>query len=63
MIVPPVFRGEEFQLNWDEINAAVTGLPVKYPLQGVEGEGEEEEEEEVPSLPLICHRVKVQRYA
>lgn len=60
--MPPQFREEEeFELDWDRINAGVSGLAVQYPLT-VRGEGEEEEEEEeVPTLPVIFHRVKVQR--
>lgn len=61
MIVPPEFRGEEFKLEWDKISEEVSGTPVHYPLT-LMGEGpEEDEEEEIPSLPIICHRVKVQR--
>ena len=64
--MPPEFRGEEFELNWEKINSEVSGLPVQYPLT-VRGQGREEEEEEeedlddAPFLPVICHKVKVQR--
>lgn len=67
--MPPEFRGEEFELNWEKINSEVSGFPVQYPLtvRGREGEGEEGEAEidddldDAPFLPVICHKVKVQR--
>lgn len=61
--MPPQYRGEEFELDWDKINAGVSGIPVQYPLtlRGDNSGEEEEEEEDAPSLPVICHRVKVQR--
>lgn len=62
VIVPPQMREEEeYQLDWDKIDAGISGLPVQYPLT-LRGERSEEEEEDVPSLSIICHRVKVQRY-
>ena len=32
VIVPPISRGEEFELEWDRINAGISGSPVEYPL-------------------------------
>jgi phosphoenolpyruvate synthase/pyruvate phosphate dikinase len=64
VIVPPLFRDEEeYKLDWDKINTEVSGTPVLYPLtlRGERSGEEEEEEEEVPLLPVVCHRVKVQR--
>lgn len=67
--MPPQSRGDggEFELEWGEINAGVSGLPVEYPLT-LKGDQEgrkdsiyDDEEEDVPLLPMICHRVKVQR--
>lgn len=66
--MPPIVWGEgkeAFELEWDKINAGVSGLPAQYPLtlrgQGA-GKDESDDEDEIPTLPLICHRVKVQRW-
>ena len=66
--MPPTVRGEgEFQLDWDKINAEVSGLPIEYPLtlRGLgegEGAGESDDENETPAISLICHMVKVQKF-
>lgn len=62
MIVPPESREEEFQLEWEKISAGVSGLPVEYPLkQHQERKGTNFDDSDDPLLPIICHRVKVQR--
>ena len=67
MIVPPHHREEEeYAPDWDTINAGVSGVPVQYPLK-LRGRGEEEEEEEeeveeeIPAVPILFHRIKVQK--
>lgn len=58
-IVPPESREEEFQLEWEKISAGVSGLPVEYPLKQHQERNFDDSDD--PLLPIICHRVKVQR--
>lgn len=66
VVTPPVDRGAEFQLDWDAINAGVSGPPTEYPLmvpeQGSESSDDDDNQENPPRIPILCHRVKVQRY-
>ena len=57
MIVPPDTTAEEFNLNWEEISSSVNAFPVEYALMA------QGEELGTPLLPMICHRIKVQRWA
>ena len=56
VIVPPDTTDEEFNLNWEEISSSVNAFPVEYALVA------QEEELDTPLLPMVCHRIKVQRY-
>ena len=74
-MVPPDTREgkgkdeEEFSINWEQLSAQQqnehTWSPVEYPLKLATKmamkEGRDEMEELSAVLPLICHRVKVQR--
>ncbi len=63
VITPPISRGEEFELDWDKIGMGVSGTPIEYPLAVLTESGEDsDDEEETPLIPILCHRVKVQRY-
>ena len=70
VLVPPDTRevdsgdGEEenggFHIDWDQLSSAQLDLStVEYSL--MKDDNEDEEEEELATLPLICHRVRVQR--
>ena len=65
MIVPPESREEEFEIEWDKINAEVSAVPVKYSLavrKKEEEEGlEDDYDDDPPLIPMVCHRVKVQK--
>ncbi len=66
VIVPPQDTAEErTELNWEEIDSKVKGFPQEYLLkmQTQQTTDEEEDEPSLPLIPMICHRVKVQRYA
>lgn len=59
---------EEYSVNWDKLSAQqqeqteLCQSPFEYPLKLAAGMAEMEEEEAVPAtLPLLCHRVQVQR--
>ena len=67
VIAPPVSRGEEFEVEWDRIGAGVSGSPVEYPLTVLQEksdsyDSDEDDQENPPLIPILCHRVKVQRY-
>ena len=55
MIVPPNTTDEEFDLKWEKISSSMNAFPVEYVLTA------REEELDTPLLPMVCHRVKVQR--
>ena len=56
VIVPPDTTEEEFNLKWEEISSSVIAFPVEYALTA------QGEELDTPLLPIVCHRIKVQRY-
>ena len=56
VIVPPDTTEEEFDLKWEEISSSVNAFPVEYALTA------QGEELDTPLLPMVCHRIKVQRY-
>lgn len=60
MVVPPDTTDEGFHLNWEEISSSVKAFPVEYALT-TRGGGEEDDMD-MPLLPMVCHKVKVQRY-
>ena len=59
MIIPPDEMDEEFDLKWEELSSTINAFPVEY---GLSARGGGEEETDTPLLPMVCHRVKVQRY-
>ena len=68
IIVPGDTEGEGTgdELNWEEINSRVKGFPRDYllKLQAQKNKPttqDEGDEPELPLVPMICHRVKVQR--
>ena len=61
MVVPPDTTGEEFNLNWEEIGAAVNDFPAEYALTMRGGGDDDEDDLDTPLLPMVCHKVKVQR--
>ncbi len=76
VLVPPESAEEEFEIDWDDMAKKLSlSSPFEYSLtyrgnaaelaeERKEKEEEEEEEEEegnTPLLPMICHRIKVQR--
>ena len=56
VIVPPDTMDEEFNLNWEEISSSIKAFPVEYTLT-TRGDSVDEID------TMVCHRVKVQRYA
>ena len=56
MIIPPDTTDEEFDIKWEEISSSVNAFPVEYTLTA------RGDELDIPLLPMVCHRVKVQRY-
>ncbi len=66
VIAPPIHRGEEFELDWDGLTAGVSGSPIEYLLRLQEKpdsyDSDDEDKENPPLVPILCHRVKVQRY-
>ena len=56
VVVPPNTTDEEFSLNWEEIRSSVDAFPVEYALTP------RGEDIDTALLPMVCHRVKVQRY-
>ena len=58
MLVPSACSEEPFTLDWEGVAAAVQGLPTEYEMNL---SGERQCEDDAPLVPLICHRVKVQR--
>ena len=68
VIVPTDTEGEGMgaELNWEEIESSVKGFPRDYilKLQAQQNKPATEDDDDEPGLPLvpmICHRVKVQR--
>ncbi len=65
MIVPPGDTAEEkMELNWEEIDSKVKGFPREYLLK-IQTQKQADDDDDEPTLslmPMICHRVKVQRY-
>lgn len=57
MLVPPVEREETFDIDWEGIAAGIQTTLKEYPLKIAGGD----ENDDTPLIPLICHRVKVQR--
>ena len=55
VVVPPDTTFEEFDLKWKEISSSVNALPVEYTLTA------RGDELDTPLLPMVCHRIKVQR--
>ena len=55
MLVPPLTSEEQFELDWAAIAADVQGIPAEYTLNPTF------ETMDTALIPLICHRVKVQR--
>ena len=62
VLVPSACSEEPFTLDWEGVAATVQGLPTEYNLNS-SGEGAGQDEDDTPLIPLICHRVKVQRSA
>ena len=74
MVPPDTREGEgddEFSIDWEQLSAQqqqteypqpLTEYPLKLTNKKEDRDGKDEEEEVSPVLPLICHRVKVQRY-
>lgn len=67
IIIPPDTTGDQFELNWTEIDSSVRAFPMEYLLkvqaQRKELTNEDDSDEpDIPLIPLVCHRVKVQRY-
>ena len=60
VMVPPDTMDEEFSLNWEEISSSINAFPIEYTLTPC---GASVDEIDTPLLPMVCHRVKVQRYA
>ena len=75
VLVPPDTRevdsseeeeSDGFQVDWDQLSAARLDLVqypqsiVEYPLKYAAMEEDREDEEELATLPLVCHRVRVQ---
>ena len=64
IIVPPDTMEDDFQLNWDEIDSSVRTFPKEYPLKVQANEKQHtknEDGDDLPLIPMVCHRVKVQR--
>ena len=59
-IIPPDSSEELFEVDWEDVATRIQGSPAEYTLRirGGEGRGDEAT---TPLIPLICHRVKVQR--
>ncbi len=65
MIVPPDSADEDgVELKWEEIDASVKGFPYEYQLklQAQQVKTEHEDEPILALVPMLCHRVKVQRF-
>ena len=57
-IIPPDSSEELFEVDWEDVAAGIQASPAEYLLRIRGGEGYEDT---TPLIPLICHRVKVQR--
>ena len=56
--MPSACSEEPFALDWEGVAAAVQEPPTEYEMN-LSGEGQGEDN--TPLIPLICHKVKVQR--
>lgn len=66
-IAPPNTSEDQFDMNWEEIDSTVQAFPVEYLLKVLVQQKEianevDSEKPATPAIPLVCHRVKVQRY-